>query len=195
MIIEKFDPHKVWSVALYDADQKFYYLKRFQLEASQKIQSFLGENSESKLQLISDVDYPRFEVVFGGSDAYREALVVDAEEFIGVKSFKAKGKRLTTFEVEAINELEPVRFKEKQTETQNGDENEIDENEPDGEAEVTTISSNGNADSDEVPEVVKTKSAAKKAIPSTDDSAILTEDITGSKKSEDEFDGAQLSLF
>ena len=196
MIIEKFDPHKVWSVALYDADQKFYYLKRFQLEASQKTQSFLGENSESKLQLISDADYPRFEVVFGGSDAYREALVVDAEEFIGVKSFKAKGKRLTTFDVEAINELEPVRFKEKEPETQNGDENEIDENEPEGEAEVTTVSESENADGDEVPEVVvKTKSAAKKAIPAADDNEILPEDITGSKKSEDESDGAQLSLF
>lgn len=196
MIIEKFDPHKVWTVALYDADQKYFYLKRFQLEASQKTQSFLGENPESKLQLISDADYPRFEVVFGGNDAYREALVIDAEEFIGVKSFKAKGKRLTTFEVEAINELEPVRFKEKQTETQNGDENQIDENEPEGDVEVTAVSGNENADGDEVPEVVvKTKSAPKKAIPSTDDSAILHEDITGSKKSEDESDGAQLSLF
>lgn len=196
MIIEKFDPHKVWSVALYDADQKFYYLKRFQLEASQKTQSFLGENSESKLQLISDADYPRFEVVFGGSDAYREALVVDAEEFVGVKSFKAKGKRLTTFDVEAINELEPVRFKEKQSETQNGDENEIDENEPESEAEVATESEGKNAGGDEVAEVVvKTKPAAKKAIPATEDNEILPDDITGNKKSEDESDGAQLSLF
>ena len=113
-----------------------------------------------------------------------------------MKSFKAKGKRLTTFDVEAINELEPVRFKEKQSETQNGDENEIDENEPEGEAEVTTVSESENADGDEVPEVVvKTKPAAKKAIPAADDNEILPEDITGSKKSEDESDGAQLSLF
>lgn len=111
LVIEKFDANKVWSVALWDADQKFYYLKRFQLETSQKIQNFLGDNKESRLMLMSDVDYPRFEVVFGGGDAHREALVVDAEEFIGVKSFKAKGKRLTTFEVESINEIEPVRFK------------------------------------------------------------------------------------
>lgn len=196
MIIEKFDPHKVWSVALYDADQKYFYLKRFQLEASQKVQSFIGDNAESRLQLISDVDYPRFEVVFGGNDAYREALVIDAEEFIGVKSFKAKGKRLTTFDVEAINELEPVRFKEKQTEAQNGDENEIDGNEPDGEAEVSTESGGENTGGDEVPEVVvKAKPAAKKAIPAIDDNEILPEDITGSKKSDDESDGAQLSLF
>ena len=120
LTIKKFDPNKVWTVALYDAEQKFYYLKRFQLEPSAKLQSFLGENPESKLMLISGKTYPRIEVVFGRGDAFREALVVDAEEFIGVKSFKAKGKRLTTFEVESINELEPIRFKpEKETEEKN----------------------------------------------------------------------------
>jgi len=110
MVIEKFDPHKVWSVVLYDAEQKFNYLKRFQLEPSQKPLNFLGESADSRLLLMSDVDFPRFEVIFGGNDAYRETLVLDAEEFIGVKSYKAKGKRLTTFEVETINELEPLRF-------------------------------------------------------------------------------------
>ena len=111
MIIEKFDPHKIWSVVLYDAEQKFNYLKRFQLEPSQKPLNFLGDHADSLLLLMSDVDYPRFEVVFGGNDAYRETLIVDADEFISVKSYKAKGKRLTTFEVETINELEPIHFK------------------------------------------------------------------------------------
>ena len=110
MVIEKFDPHKVWSVVLYDAEQKFNYLKRFQLESSQKPLNFLGESNDSRLLLMSDADFPRFEVIFGGNDAYRETLIVDAEEFIGVKSYKAKGKRLSTFEVETINELEPLRF-------------------------------------------------------------------------------------
>ena len=110
MVIEKFDPHKVWSVVLYDAEQKFNYLKRFQLEPSQKPLNFLGESNDSRLLLMSDVDFPRFEVIFGGNDAYRETLVVDAEEFISIKSYKAKGKRLSTFEVETINELEPLRF-------------------------------------------------------------------------------------
>ena len=111
LVIEKFDSNKVWTVALWDAEQKFYYLKRFQLEASSKPQNFLGENPESRLLLMSDVDFPRFEVIMGGNDAYRETLIVDAEEFIGVKSYKAKGKRLTTFEVGTINEIEPLRFK------------------------------------------------------------------------------------
>ena len=110
LVIEKFNSNKVWSVVLYDAEQKFNYIKRFQLEPSQKPLNFLGESAGSRLLLLTDVDFPRFEVVFGGHDAYRETLIVDAEEFIGIKSYKAKGKRLSTFDVETINELEPLRF-------------------------------------------------------------------------------------
>ncbi len=135
LTVKKFNPDKVWTVALWDADQKYYYLKRFQLEPSAKPMSFLGENPDSKLMLISGKTYPRIEVVFGGGDDFREALEIDADEFIGVKGFKAKGKRLTTFEVAAINELEPIRFKpEKETE----EKNESDEPVTDEEVEDTT---------------------------------------------------------
>ncbi len=108
-IIEKFDSNKVWTAALYDADQKYPYLKRFVLEAGSKKQNFLGDNPKSRLLLLTDEAYPRIEVVFGGHDAFREPLVLDAEEFIGVKGFKAKGKRISTFEVETVNELESTR--------------------------------------------------------------------------------------
>lgn len=109
-IIEKFDSNKVWTAALYDADQKYPYLKRFQLEAGSRKQNFLGENPKSRLLLLTDEMYPRIEIIFGGHDSFREAMVLDAEEFIGVKGFKAKGKRISTFEVETVNELEPIRF-------------------------------------------------------------------------------------
>lgn len=108
--IEKFDANKIWTAALYDADQKYYYLKRFQLEAGSRKQNFLGENPKSRLMLLTDEAYPRIEAVFGGHDAFREPLVLDAEEFIAVKGFKAKGKRISTFDIETINELDPVRF-------------------------------------------------------------------------------------
>lgn len=112
-IVEKFNPNKVWTVLLNDADQQNYpYLKRFCLEASNRKQNYLGENKNNRLILLTDEYYPRFEVVFGGHDNFREALVIDAEEFIAVKGFKAKGKRITTFTVETINELEPTRFPE-----------------------------------------------------------------------------------
>ena len=113
-IIEKYDANKVWSAALFDADQQGYpYLKRFTFEASARKLNFLGENKQNQLILITDVVYPR---TFGGSDAFREALEIDVEDFIGVKSYKAKGKRITTFAVEQISELEPIRFPE-ETET------------------------------------------------------------------------------
>ena len=108
--IEKFDANKIWTAALYDADQKYYYLKRFQLEAGSRKQNFLGENQKSRLMLLTDEVYPRIEAVFGGHDAFREPLVLDAEEFIAVKGFKAKGKRISTLEIQTINELDPVRF-------------------------------------------------------------------------------------
>lgn len=116
LFVKKFNPNKVWTVALFDADQKFYYLKRFQLEPTVKLTSFLGENEQSKMVLLTEQKYPRIEVVFGEGDAYRESLEIDAEEFIGVKSYKARGKRLTTFSVASINELEPREMPEEENE-------------------------------------------------------------------------------
>lgn len=112
-IVEKFDPNKIWTAVLNDADQRNYpYLKRFCLEAGNRKQNYLGENKSNRLILLTDEYYPRFEVVFGGNDSFRDPLVIDAEEFIAVKGFKAKGKRITTFAVKTINELEPTRFPE-----------------------------------------------------------------------------------
>jgi topoisomerase-4 subunit A len=110
--IEKFDANKIWTAVLFDADQQFMYLKRFVFESSAKKQNFLGENHESKLHILTDIVYPRIQVTFGGRDSYREALEIDADEFIAVKGFKAKGKRLSTFEIGNIKELEPIRFPE-----------------------------------------------------------------------------------
>ncbi len=112
LLIEKFDADKVWSVAYFDADQDYYYLKRFQLEQSSKPQSFIGDNQKSYLVRITTVDYPRLEVKFGGEDKERDKMIVEVDEFIGVKSFKARGKRLTTYQVSKINELEPIIKKE-----------------------------------------------------------------------------------
>ncbi|MDL2256723.1 DNA gyrase/topoisomerase IV subunit A [Bacteroidales bacterium OttesenSCG-928-I14] len=116
-LVEKFKPNKVWTAALFDADQQSYpYLKRFRFEANNKKQSFIGENTESKMILLTQTVYPRVEVTFGGNDSFREALIIDVEEFIGEKSFKAKGKRITTFEIAEIKEIEPTRFPEPEPE-------------------------------------------------------------------------------
>ncbi len=120
--IEKFNPDKIWSVALFDAEQGYPYIKRFTLETSQKRVNFLGENPDSRLLLISDQIYPRFQAIFGGDDAKRDLLEIDVEEFIGVKSYKAKGKRISTYEIKEMIELEPTRLPEKEPEDENEDE-------------------------------------------------------------------------
>lgn len=119
-LIEKYQAGKVWSACLFDADQAYPYAKRFTLEAAAKKQNFLGENAESKLILLTETVYPRIEVKFGGADAFRDALIVELEEFIGVKSFKARGKRLSTYEVASITEIEPTRFPDPEPEEPQG---------------------------------------------------------------------------
>ena len=109
-VIEKYQPQKVWTAVLYDADQKYCYLKRFQFEVSARKQNFLGENPKSRLMLLTGEPYPRIAVRFGGADAFREPLEIDAEEFVGVKGFKARGKRVSNYLVAEVEELEPTRF-------------------------------------------------------------------------------------
>ncbi|MGQ8335988.1 DNA gyrase/topoisomerase IV subunit A [Sunxiuqinia sp. A32] len=109
LVIEKFDSQKVLSVVYYDGDQDFYYVKRFEIdEVMGRRISFIGESDKNKLVSITWVRYPRLELEFGGKNAERENEIIEVSEFIGVKSYKAKGKRLTNYEVENITELEPV---------------------------------------------------------------------------------------
>ena len=108
--IEKYDPSKVWTAILYDASQQNYpYLKRFTLDASARKQNCFGDNKENRLVWFSETPYPRIQVMFGGDDSFREPLVIETDEFIAVKSYKARGKRLTTYTIDEIIELEPTR--------------------------------------------------------------------------------------
>ncbi|MBR1525268.1 MAG: DNA gyrase/topoisomerase IV subunit A [Prevotella sp.] len=132
--IEKWDENKVWTAVLYDADNDNYpYVKRFCMEASKRHQNMLGENPNSQLLILTDVVYPRLQVTFKGEDADRPALEIDVDSFIGVKRFKAKGKRITTFDVDTIEELEPTRFPDPEPEPVNEPE---DDNSQDPEADL-----------------------------------------------------------
>jgi topoisomerase-4 subunit A len=112
LIIEKFRPGIVYSAIYWDAEQNFYYVKRFTVEESEKALFFINENAESRLFSITEVEYPRFEIEFGGKYKGRDNEIIEVAEFIGIKSFKAKGRRLTSFTVDNIHEIEPVVKKE-----------------------------------------------------------------------------------
>ena len=111
--IEKYDADKIWTAILYDADNQGYpYIKRFQMDASKKKQNWLSDNPESQLLLLTDTPFPRIQLTYGGADDFRGTEEIDAEQFIAVKGYKAKGKRLTTYTLASIEELEPTRFPE-----------------------------------------------------------------------------------
>jgi topoisomerase IV subunit A len=106
--VEKFHPNKIFTAIYYDGGQKSYYLKRFLFEATSNLTNFTSEDSGSKLICLSNHQHPRFEIKFGGKHKTRPVELVNAEDFIAVKGIKAKGKRLTTFIVGAINEIKPL---------------------------------------------------------------------------------------
>jgi len=124
LIIEKYRTGKVYSVIYWDAEQKFYYVKRFIAEESEKPLCFINEDPESKLISMTEVEYPRFEIHFGGKHKTRENEIIEVAEFIGVKSYKAKGKRLTSFMVENIQEIEPIVRKESAAQREEDDDEE-----------------------------------------------------------------------
>ena len=127
--IEKYDNKKIWTAVLWDAEnQNLPYIKRFCFEPTNKKQNFLGENPESKLILLTDTFYPRLQLNFNDSNIDRPSEELDVEQFIAVKGFKAKGKRLTTFPLGSVVELEPSRFPEPEdVEEENGDDEEQNE--------------------------------------------------------------------
>ena len=130
--IEKYDSNKVWTAILYDADNQGYpYLKRFLMDATKKKQNWLSDNPASLLILLTDTPYPRLLMTYGGVDAFRGSEEIDAEQFIAVKGYKAKGKRLTTCALESITELEPTRVPEEPEEPENEEEEEVEDLDPD----------------------------------------------------------------
>ena len=123
--IEKYDSGKVWTCVYYNSAQSgFLYIKRFVLEATVRMQSFMGEMPAENIVLVTDTAYPRLLVTMGGSDDFREPIEVDAESFIGVKGYKAIGKRITTLHIGKVEELEPTRFPEIKEEPEDDEGNE-----------------------------------------------------------------------
>jgi len=108
LIIEKYRKGKIWSAVYYDAELEYYYVKRFHIEPSAKLTRFIGDHPDSRLIRITEVEYPRLELRFGGKNKDRDSEIIEVADFIGVKSYKARGKRLSNYEVKVVEELEPL---------------------------------------------------------------------------------------
>ncbi len=108
LLLEKFRESKIFSAVYWDKEQEFYYVKRFAFEENERLQCFISDSEGSKLISLTEVEYPRLELSFGGRSEGRRSEIIEVAGFIGVKSFRAKGKRLSNYSVTDIRELEPV---------------------------------------------------------------------------------------
>lgn len=107
--VEKLDTAKTYCVLYFDGELTSYYVKRFSFEPSLNTSSsFIAESPGSYIVAITEDLYPQVHVKFGGKHQKREDEFIDAEEFIGKKGYKAKGKRITTYEVDLISFAEPL---------------------------------------------------------------------------------------
>lgn len=103
--IEKFNPNKIWTLAMWNAELGYYYGKRFQLDAQAKPQNMLGENSDSRIVVLTDREEPVLRLVF--SDQTKPQVEMQMSDFIDVKSPKAKGKRFSTLDIARIEDITP----------------------------------------------------------------------------------------
>ncbi|MBP3440634.1 MAG: DNA gyrase/topoisomerase IV subunit A [Tidjanibacter sp.] len=101
--VEKYDSAKIYSVAYWDEGAGYYYIKRFQAEDTDRMLAFVDEeNPKSRSVAISDEMQPALEVIYGGAHITKPADIIDVQEFIGVKGYKAKGKRVSTYIIDKL---------------------------------------------------------------------------------------------
>ena len=113
--IGKFNPEMIFTAVYQDPDSKTFYVKRFIVEPTDRKIDFIGDEEKNRLILVTGDAFPRLEIQFDmkqkSKGAEQEEIIL--HEFIGVKSYKAKGKRLTTHPVKKVGFLEPLTIPEK----------------------------------------------------------------------------------
>ena len=74
-------------------------------DANAKVQSILGDDKDSRIEVLSDLDEATFRINF--VDENKPSLEILMSDFIDEKSARAKGKRVTTLEVASIEDITP----------------------------------------------------------------------------------------
>ena len=132
MRVEKFDPEKTFSALYYDGPAKAWYIKRFGFEPNSGIAvSFIAEGKGSKLVELSEDRWPQLRVVFGGKNANKEPELIDVEQYIGKKGFRAKGKKVSWLDIKSVSFAEPLVKEEPEEEPEEPEEPETDTPVPD----------------------------------------------------------------
>ncbi len=104
--IRKYSRQTIVSVIYRDGETGSYYLKRFQAEETDKKLAFLDEG-DTLVDYTMDT-FPHLKVLYdenSGKKILEEEIAVT--DFVAVKGYKAKGKRITTSQVKQLLWLEP----------------------------------------------------------------------------------------
>jgi topoisomerase-4 subunit A len=137
--LEKYDADTIITAVYLDGSQNLWYIKRFKVEETDKKTRFISEHPESKLILVTTDERPVLQVMMDEKKNEKEAedLVIVADEFIGEKGYKAKGKRLTNLEIKKVKWLEPLASEEESEEPGEPETPEVEE--PEEEENITPI--------------------------------------------------------
>ena len=104
--VERYRPQTVYSLCYFDREQNYYYMKRFSAERSERMQDFLDETT-AEFVCMTAAKGAQLEITYKGAHETRPNDRIEVDEFIGVKSHRAKGKRLSTYEVGGLRFIEP----------------------------------------------------------------------------------------
>jgi topoisomerase-4 subunit A len=108
IVIEKYDPAKVFAVVHYDGKSKNYMVKRFVFENTVigKQTSIISDESGSKLIIISGAAQPVVKVEqLKGKTLIPEEADLNLTDLIDVKGMKAMGNRLSVHQVKSVELL------------------------------------------------------------------------------------------
>ena len=113
VLIEQNNPKKPVSAVYFDGNKQAYYVKRFLIENTMSRFSFISDNEDSQLEVVSTDWRPQVEIVFVKEKGKeRKTEIINIEEFIAVKGEKALGNKLTSKKVKEINLIDSLPYKE-----------------------------------------------------------------------------------
>ena len=107
VFVGRYRPERVYAVCYFDGEQGYYYMKRFTVKLSDRLQPFLPEEGGCRFVALTEAEGAVVELTYKGAHASRPADTIDVDSFVGVKGPLAKGKRLSTYDVAAVRFIEP----------------------------------------------------------------------------------------
>ena len=113
LLIEKLDLKKPLTAIYFEKSKKKYYIKRFLIENINKSNFFIPKDSD--LVFFTSIPRPIIEIEFNKVRGKQyNNLIIDADQFISVKGYKAMGNVLSEKKIKKINVIKSLPFERKE---------------------------------------------------------------------------------